>query len=394
MISGVMARGSTRKWFAWAYFLLATASLVVVINYLIGYALWQRENGTWQANPILKRLNEAHATLYPPDSTWVDSHMESLARARKYEWSIFGKLSKDWKSPSINIEHRNRRTWSPHLANPEAKTVFFFGGSAAWGWGQRDEFTIASMIAKDAYRDGVPLNVINYARIGWTAWEEVSFLSWLLATGAKPDYVIFYDGFNDLGASKEELIRDGYPLRMDEGEIRLLLEDPASFFTKSFSAWPHLLEKSYRGFEGDPSTRDWARVELTEQESKTVTISSDQCLRVLAARAELLARLAESYHVQPLVFFQPDIFTKHPVLPAERMKLLNERHASVLAAIRKRVRSALPKGTIDLGSVTDGDEKPPVFVDLVHMNEAGAEIIGRAIYNSLTPFLAGHSAAR
>ena len=77
-------------------------------------------------------------------------------------------------------------------------SVWFFGGSALFGDGQRDDHTIPSEFARLAEADGIPVEVRNYGRPGVAMWQELQLFEQTVAAGQKPDLVVFYDGFNDL----------------------------------------------------------------------------------------------------------------------------------------------------------------------------------------------------
>src|SRR4029077_8544827 len=77
-------------------------------------------------------------------------------------------------------------------------SVWFFGASALFGEGQRDDHTIPSEFARLAEADGIPLEVRNFGRPGTAMWQELELFQQVVSTGQKPDRVVFYDGFNDL----------------------------------------------------------------------------------------------------------------------------------------------------------------------------------------------------
>ena len=99
----------------------------------------------------------------------------------------------------ININDQGvRKTWQPENDLTNAKELFIFGGSALWGTGARDDYTIPSYVVKLFNENNYNIRVTNFGESGYTFLQELIQLELLLHDGAHPDYVIFYDGANDV----------------------------------------------------------------------------------------------------------------------------------------------------------------------------------------------------
>ena len=97
-----------------------------------------------------------------------------------------------------------RKTWHPDgNQHREIPIIFFFGGSAAWGFGVRNDYTIPSEFAKMLHAHGYNYTVFNYGEPGYTFKQGVMHLILLLREGRRPTYVIFYDGFNEIYAAHQ-----------------------------------------------------------------------------------------------------------------------------------------------------------------------------------------------
>ena len=88
-------------------------------------------------------------------------------------------------------------------------TIHFYGGSALWGYGARDEYTIPSLISQimhDNHRYNI--NAINFADIGYNSLQDKTIFDIQLLKGNIPDIAIFYQGYNDisLGSIKKSYI--------------------------------------------------------------------------------------------------------------------------------------------------------------------------------------------
>lgn len=64
-------------------------------------------------------------------------------------------------------------------------SVWFFGASALFGDGQRDDHTIPSEFARLAEADGIPVEVRNYGRPGVAMWQELELFQQLVASGTE-----------------------------------------------------------------------------------------------------------------------------------------------------------------------------------------------------------------
>ena len=82
-------------------------------------------------------------------------------------------------SSSLNVDFVNSEVW-------------FFGGSAIWGSGSKNEFTIPSFYEVLSNKKS-----INFGETGYTSSQELNMLLKYINLG-KPKYIFFYDGANDI----------------------------------------------------------------------------------------------------------------------------------------------------------------------------------------------------
>jgi len=83
-------------------------------------------------------------------------------------------ISKPVQGQFVNIDRdRGRKTWNPPTLPPEAVTVFIFGGSAAWGYGARDDHTIASRLSELLNAHQPRFRVFNYGEPAYTFTQGV-----------------------------------------------------------------------------------------------------------------------------------------------------------------------------------------------------------------------------
>ncbi|MDM7993419.1 MAG: SGNH/GDSL hydrolase family protein [Candidatus Fermentibacter sp.] len=112
-----------------------------------------------------------------------------------------------WKADPLqqgeeSTDERGFRNTSYLSTDPDAYEIFMFGGSAMWGLGVPDSCTIASLLQRRFNESlDIPVRISNYGQISWVSTQELICLMMELRDGARPDLVIFYDGFNDVWSS-------------------------------------------------------------------------------------------------------------------------------------------------------------------------------------------------
>ena len=112
--------------------------------------------------------------------------------------------NQDYAGKLINIKSGLRVTLF-NKGTPPDKKVFFMGGSAMWGDGVWDSFTIPSLVSKtlNAESSTRVYEVSNFGERAYNIFQEYIRLSRLLAEGSRPDIVVFLDGANEIGVTFE-----------------------------------------------------------------------------------------------------------------------------------------------------------------------------------------------
>lgn len=105
----------------------------------------------------------------------------------------------DVETRTVNVRDRRRVTIDPPRCEgcPTAE-VWLYGGSGAFGLGQRDAHTIASGLVRAAARDGVRVEVHNRGMPGMQHWRNSVRLAWDLSQEPAPDMVVFYEGAHEV----------------------------------------------------------------------------------------------------------------------------------------------------------------------------------------------------
>jgi carbamoyltransferase len=295
------------------------------------------------------------------DAEWYPQHQRDI----RYLWTVatawdpFSMLRiHDVRTPTVNVVDGVRRTWHPPACGDCRRLrVWFYGGSAAFGLGQRDLHTIASELARAAAADGVLLDVDNRGEPGWLHWQDAQRFAWDVATYGAPDAVVFYDGFNDLMS-----VEDDTDLRDPVGPI-----DPyARTYWRSLTADARapgapdgggmLPDPTLRDSPGDDAAVVVRRYERSRQMSETTATATDTVVDW---------------------FWQPNRWTR-PRNPGEP----DSGGFGGWATLNARVRSHLADDVHDLSDALDRTDDP-LYYDDVHHNEEAARLIAEAMWAQL-----------
>jgi lysophospholipase L1-like esterase len=296
-------------------------------------------------------------------------------------------------------------------------SVWFFGASALFGDGQRDDHTITSEFSRLAEADGIPLEVRNYGRPGTAMWQELELFQQLVASGLKPDLVVFYDGFNDLAwqmnlelsaeptnvydRSRNQVTNaganglDGTAQPSDSTSSSgsgsgTTVEDVADAYwdqSASHHVYDALHELIAGSDEPDVQFAEGVDQKLPAQTPEQISEAVRNAISIQSRAATLATAVAGSVGAQAAFFYQPTVFTKQ-LLPDEQKYLtLDTYEPARWDPAIKQAREAL-KSTpyVDLGDALDG-ATTPVLWDFVHTNEEGARLAAVALYSRLLPQL-------
>jgi lysophospholipase L1-like esterase len=271
----------------------------------------------------------------------------------------------DVKTRYVNIVDGRRVTWQPPACRCRPLTVWFYGGSTTFGFGQRDEQTPPSELAKAAWKDGLAVRVLNRGVVGDTHWEESRRLAWDLATQPAPDLVVFYDGVNDTAA-------------LDYLNTQTIKEGPD---TVREASWLAIQEaKVYDLIAGDsPSTPQGASVTPDRRFSWTAAQAGAMLAQRYEDSRETSKILTAAHHLPVVYFWQAALVNRQ----AAYLEMPQDNEA--YGAERSKVAVArLGSDVHNLTHLFDGVRRP-VFITQTHTNELGARMVAQAIYRQVRP---------
>jgi len=323
----------------------------------------------------------AWAWTQDPDfgaQTWGDLYRAETARALKTRWEpLVHWRCKPFKGELINIDERGlRRTLNNATTTPRLQ-VAMFGGSTLWGAGARDAHTIASELAALFAQEGIPAEITNFAESGYVQTQEMITLQRALQTGYRPDLAIFYNGVNDVYAAyqsgvagfpqnaanrrnelKPQRPKLGEALRAklaDSGILRLILH-------LKFGNQPILAPDDRRPKDPRPLMLE--------------------VLRIYRSNIAMIDAIAKEFGFQSVHFWQPVIYSKTPLSPAEKAIVQQDPQLKEVFELAYQLIAADPlcqhERFINLSAVLNHVNRS-VFYDFCHASESANRIIAQAM---------------
>ncbi len=268
----------------------------------------------------------------------------------------------DTSGQYVNVTSRVRHSYAPPGAADDdaALEVWFFGSSALYGQGQRDDHTIPSEVARLAEADGVDLRVQNFGVPGYRAWQDAVLMGQMLTERPAPDLIVMYEGFNDIMAT----LMPGSPTEVDAGwsdDVRRALRESGAAIGGTTD-------------EDDPIPR-------------TTGTSPQNAANVFNRSARFARDIAGARGVPLVQYLQPSVWTRD--LAVDDATLANigadrEWHDNFGAAWNQARALMTVDGVIDLGDTLD-DLDELVYEDDAHHNEHAAHVVAEAMYANLAP---------
>jgi lysophospholipase L1-like esterase len=296
---------------------------------------------------------------------WSDTYRESddiTARLRPDPVTFFTLPS--YRGRWVNEDHGVRRTWRPPACSCRRLRVWWFGGSAAWGMYQRDEWTLPSQLARVAWDHGIALDIENRAIPGFVVAQEVRAFQEALAEHPPPDLVVFFDGNNDV---------DQQLGRNDRSQGRRTASGPdiADALGPVLRLWDAANDLRTGGHRG----------RVVRDHATDAVLDARTVAAVVAGRyrddARLARQLAAANGAEAVFAWQPTVATT-PVGTGEP----GPQGGSPWVEAMKAVPPLLDHDVIDLsGSLARTTE--PLFVDATHTSERGARLVATALYRAL-----------
>ena len=320
-----------------------------------------------------------------PDSDEVMSHLTKagIGNVDPFIGWRFGS-GVTYESPVVNIVDGVRSTRKSTVDGERAE-VWFFGGSSLYGSGQSDTATIPSVLVALLDDAGLPINATNFGHPAYANWQQVQLLSHELSAGTRtpPDVVVFYDGFNDLTLQTHFGVHEE-PTHLFFGVTSEDPENDESLATTVRSWWADhsavaLAASRVVDLFDDEPTVQVADVDAVPIDTIDPIAAADAALKIHRRGVDHVLSLARGYNFETLFFWQPYLYTRSNLTPAEQTLVgFPGYDTDVWLPMTDHLRASLAPPIIDLSQVLDS-VRSSVYWDFVHTNEHGAAIIAAAI---------------
>jgi len=332
----------------------------------------------------------AGADAYP-ERSWVAKYYQEFRASDGVVWRPYVYWRRrPYQGRYINVDRNGlRRTTAPTTpgqASARTIRIFMFGGSALWGTGARDDFTIPSILARELARNGLQAEVTNFGESGYVSTQEVIALMLRLQKGDYPDLVIFYDGVNDTFSAYQQHVA-GLPqnefnrvtefhLSTDPDRLRAMALNDAAARLETVRLLGGLLGQTLRTTGSGPSPEVLNDLSLDNPPGAAGVAAA------YFGNRELLQSLSSHFHFKCLLYWQPTIFQKTSLTRYEQMergkaRAFEQFFRKAYATVRQDSSGRRPDGAFRDLSLVFADVRQPMFVDWVHLGESGNEAIAK-----------------
>ena len=357
-------------------------------------------------NRIRKREHFAPEDAYHR-TPWAAAYFKALKRSTSRWYPYVYWKSSPMRSPYLNVDRDGDRvTWNkpPGQNGRPTLSVFLFGGSTTWGYGVRDDYTLASLVARRlAEKTDYQVEVRNFGQIGYVSTQEVLQLYQLLAQGMRPDVAVFYDGINDCFAGYQAGIagltqNESFRVR----EFNLVGGNRSRRNDLYLTAIRSLLFHSNAARLGrliggkDAEDDVGENVQARELLSYLAANPGPRGPRMLEQdvvnrylfNQRIIEMLGKEFGFRTLFYWQPTAFFKNPLTPFERSFLGDpQREKFILAAYGRMAAAAPAHGIRDLSGIFKNHPET-CFTDAWHPTESANQLIADDLSGDVAAMLA------
>lgn len=308
------------------------------------------------------------------DDNWIDAYWNEHQDSRHAQWVSYVYWRRQpFDGELIDIDAHGFRV-TPPPPSPPLRTIWLFGGSTAWGTGNRNEGTLAAQLQR-IFAERAPelgVRVLNFGESGYVSRQSLTaFQSALACPEPVADMAIFLDGANDVFAALQEG-RAGLPQNEDNRRREF---NSSRQLGAQLRAWAMRLEGIARLVQASPAPAEPAVLQ------GLATAVVDHYL----TQATQAAALARRYGVELIHTWQPTVFDRSAprgdeaaivgASIASHVRLQREARAR----LQERLAADPALAVVDLGPVFDGTQAA-VFFDFVHLSERGQGMLAQRLF--------------
>ena len=333
------------------------------------------------------------------------SYNKSLGNSLTYN-NVILYLTPNYHSTHVNINSDGFR--GDEISEKNKYTVIFLGGSTTFGIiSSSDEKTIPALVKKKLKEENIDVQVINAGIPGATSIDELYLLETNLLS-YRPDLVIMYDGWNDIGS------RDKIKLNIDYEQFKknTFLENSAKIQNITSNSNSNSNSNSGTGILNFFVAIDYKtgigmslffrdNLLLNSNIIKNETYMPEynfntnliQIENSLKNNWNTVCRMGEDNSFLTINILHPSLGTGSRNLSNEeimRMSLSNFRYDN-LNYLQKfdieKMKNSKCQNVLDLRNVFDDINDKTIYFDEVHVSDYGNEIISDKITSVLIPII-------
>lgn len=360
-----------------------TVILLVVLELVSFLALRALRSSVFEETPG-KRILAAYQ-----GQTWAPA----LAREEKAARQIYDyKPYIVWRShpfhgETLNIDENGMRLTAHSHCDANQPTIWLFGGSTMRGNGSPDWGTIPSQLAELIEKSGQRACVRNFGEGAWVSTQEVTQLMLALKSESrKPNFVIFYDGANDMyvpyQSGKADVHMNFDTIKNQFAGQRALRDGGFSYLlqTNTVQLVFSLVAKGAQ-HEGD---RPVPNPDLTGLAKASVNN--------YFANMDVVQGLAKQYGFDYAFFWQPVIYTSHKTLAGDEPQIKGSKKLAHLAAwvpqMYEDVSGQQRPHFYDLTNTFDRTNQT-LFLDWCHITMGGNGLIAQKMFEVVRSAVGG-----
>ena len=341
----------------------------------------------WSYTHYVKQDPRPKLTIYQ-EEPWNETYWFELDKATQgaYYQDYIGWRTKPYQGEYVQVNQNGLRVTPSADCSLEAFKVFMFGGSTMWGVGAPDSGTIPSYFQKllSNRRSEQPICVVNFGILAGVSTQGVIQLQEELKRGNIPDWVIFYDGANDVIAAYQSG-RAGSVQFSNMIKDRFEGTEPLAFrLHRSFASFKILASLAQKIKGGQPFVWTYLRPGVYNDTLAT------EVATIYLQNQKMVSVLAETYGFTDYFFWQPLVFTGNKPLTPEEKGYIDSLDPGLITLYNKVypiiADAALERANLYYIVNVFDNETEQVFIDYVHISPHGNKRIAEEMFASI-----GHS---
>lgn len=321
---------------------------------------------------------------------WVQDYFREFTASYVARWMPYTY----WRRPAfrgryINVDADGIRVTPQSAVGQDSArppvTIFMFGGSALWGTGARDDFTIPAILGGLLRKDRIPSRVVNFGESGHVSTQEVVALLLQLKQGHVPEVVIFYDGINDAYSAYQQHVA-GLPQnefhRVEE--FNLTDEDRLGRLAGALVRHGAHGLATMRGVRAAVGWFGFGAPAIQALSPAHANALAGEVGKAYWDNVRLVASMGARYGFRSLFYWQPAVFQKKHLTPYESAERLawqdfGRFHQNATEAVGRMRPTAEGQPAFWSLDAIVADVSAPLFIDFAHVSEEANDLIAHKI---------------